>query len=145
MNRTTAGHVLFTILDLTRAHCIKGSPNVLRSADRAATFCVLPSIPRNFHNDIISPQSFIAFKKIGTENESVCMSFCLFLYVFRLSSPAFLGRFPFIRKTRLYRWEIKWSGLFHWKMFWKERNTFTVIPHFYRNYRKISVPFVSSH
>ena len=36
------------------------------------------------------------------------------------------GRFPFVERTQLFRWEIKWNGIFHGK-FLEKRNTFSGI------------------
>ena len=45
--------------DLKRAHCIKGSPNFFVGSD---PIFLRPSQHTPLHNDVISPQSFIAFK-----------------------------------------------------------------------------------
>ena len=56
------------------------------------------------------------------------------------------GRFPFVWKNRLFRWEIKWNGPFHWKFFGKKGipSEVFLFSRFSRNDRKISVPFATT-
>ena len=55
-------------------------------------------------------------------------------------------RFPFVWKNRLFRWEIKWNGPFHWKFFGKKGipSEVFLFSRFSRNDRKISVPFATT-
>ena len=60
--------------------------------------------------------------------------------------PDGLERFPFVWKNRLFRWEIKWNGPFHWKFFGKKGipSEVFLFSRFSRNDRKISVPFATT-
>ena len=57
-----------------------------------------------------------------------------------------LERFPFVWKNRLFRWEIKWNGPFHWNFFGKKGipSEVFLFSRFSRNDRKISVPFATT-
>ena len=51
------------------------------------------------------------------------------------------------RKTRMLGWEIKWNGPFNWKFFGKKGipSEVFLFSRSYRNYRKITVPVVTTH
>ena len=68
-------------------------------------------------------------------------------YLSRREKVENLERFPFVWKNQLFRWESKWNGLFHWKFFGKKGipSEVFLFSRFYRNDRKIAVPFAATH